>query len=59
VAERFPLKDRAFHEKVRQGFIDIAAREPARCVVIDATGDVDAVHQSVLAAVRERLTSKV
>jgi dTMP kinase len=56
---RFERKDRAFHEKLRQGFLDIAAREPARCVVIDATGDVDAVHQSVLAAVRERLTSKV
>jgi dTMP kinase len=56
---RFERKDRAFHEKLRQGFLDIAAREPQRCVMIDATGDVDAVHQAVLAAVRERLTSKV
>jgi dTMP kinase len=56
---RFERKDRAFHEKLRQGFLDIAAREPKRCVMIDATGDVDAVHQAVLAAVRERLTSKV
>jgi dTMP kinase len=56
---RFERKDRAFHEKLRQGFLDIAAREPKRCVVIDATGDVDAVHQAVLAAVRERLTTKV
>jgi dTMP kinase len=56
---RFERKDRAFHEKLRQGFLDIAAREPKRCVMIDAAGDVDAVHQAVLAAVRERLTSKV
>jgi dTMP kinase len=56
---RFERKDRAFHERLRQGFLDIAAREPKRCVMIDATGDVDAVHQAVLAAVRERLTSKV
>jgi dTMP kinase len=56
---RFERKDRAFHEQLRQGFLDIAAREPKRCVVIDATGDVDAVHQAVLAVVRERLTSKV
>ena len=56
---RFERKDRSFHEKLRQGFLDIAAREPKRCVVIDATGDVDAVHRSVLAAVRERLTTTV
>jgi dTMP kinase len=56
---RFERKDRAFHEKLRQGFLQIATREPRRCVLIDATGDVDAVHQSVLAAVRERLTAKV
>ena len=56
---RFERKDRAFHEKLRQGFLEIATREPRRCVLIDATGDVDAVHQSVLAAVRERLTAKV
>jgi dTMP kinase len=56
---RFERKDRAFHEKLRQGFLQIATREPRRCVLIDATGDVDAVHQSVLAAVRERLAAKV
>jgi dTMP kinase len=56
---RFERKDRAFHEKLRQGFLQIATREPRRCVLIDATGDVDAVHQSVLAAVRERLTAKL
>jgi dTMP kinase len=52
---RFERKDRGFHEKLRQGFLDIACGEPQRCAVIDATADVDAVHQAVLAAVRERL----
>ena len=52
---RFERKDRAFHEKLRQGFLDIARREPRRCVVIDATGDIETVHRAVLAAVRERL----
>lgn len=56
---RFERKDRSFHERLRQGFLDIAGREPARCVVIDAEADPDAVHRVVLAAVRERLGVKV
>ncbi len=56
---RFERKPRAFHEKLRQGFLDIARREPQRCAVIDAAGDVDAVHQAVLAGVRERLQVKI
>ncbi len=56
---RFERKDRAFHEKLRQGFLDIARREPRRCVVIDAAGGIDGVHQAVLAAVRERLKAKL
>lgn len=52
---RFERKDRQFHERLRQGFLEIARREPQRCVVIDAAAEADAVHQAVLAAVRERL----
>jgi dTMP kinase len=47
--------DQAFHEKLRAGFLAIAATEPQRCVVIDASGDVDAVHRAVIAAVAARL----
>jgi dTMP kinase len=56
---RFERKDHAFHEKLRQGFLEIARREPGRCVVIDAAGSIESVHQAVLAAVRERLRAKV
>jgi dTMP kinase len=56
---RFERKDRAFHEKLRRGFLEIARREPQRCVVIDAAPGVDVVHEAVLAAVRERLKVKV
>jgi len=56
---RFERKDRAFHEQLRQGFLEIARRETQRCVVIDAALDVDIVHEAVLAAVRERLKVKV
>lgn len=56
---RFERKDRAFHEKLRQGFLDIARREPRRCAVIDASASVATVHQAVLALVRERLKAKL
>lgn len=52
---RFERKGRDFHEKLRQGFLAIAASEPKRCVVIDARGAADAVHRAMLEAVRERL----
>ncbi len=52
---RFERKGSAFHERVRQGFREIARCEPARCVVIDANRDANAVGAAILTAVRERL----
>jgi dTMP kinase len=56
---RFERKDRAFHERLRQGFLDIARREPQRCVVIDAAAPPDLVEAQALAALRERLQAPV
>ena len=44
-----------FHVRVRSGFLEIAAREPKRCVVIDATGTVDAIAGAIADAARDRL----
>jgi dTMP kinase len=52
---RFESKGLEFHERLRRGFLDIAARHPERCVVIDAEGDQDAVEARVRAAVEARL----
>jgi len=54
-SNRYERMDRDFHARLRQGFLDIAAREPRRCAVIDAAGDADGVAGSIRAAVRERL----
>lgn len=43
-----------FHRRVRDGFLDIARREPARCRVIDARGTVEAVQAALRHAVVER-----
>jgi dTMP kinase len=44
-----------FHARVRSGFLEIAAREPKRCVVFDATGTVDAIAGAIADAVKDRL----
>jgi len=54
-ADRFERLDTAFHERLRQGFRQIAADHPERCVLIDASGDQGSVHRAVLAAVAARL----
>jgi dTMP kinase len=53
--DRYERMDVAFHERLRQGFLEIARREPARCVVIDAARGEDGVHAQIIAAVRDRM----
>jgi len=52
---RFEAKGPAFHQRLRERFLQIAATEPGRCVVLPAEGDVDAVEARIWAAVSERL----
>jgi dTMP kinase len=59
VADRFERLDRDFHERIRRGFRQITADNPARCVLIDALGDPQRVHQAALAAVEQRLSVQV
>lgn len=53
--DRYERMDVAFHERLRQGFLEIAGRNPLRCVVIDAARGEDEVHAQIIAAVRERM----
>jgi dTMP kinase len=55
VDDRFERLDRAFHEKLRQGFRQIAVHDGARCVLIDGSNDPQTVHRAVLDAVQGRL----
>jgi dTMP kinase len=52
---RFESKGVAFHTRLREAFRAIAAAEPERCVLIDATGAMDAVAAAVWRAVEDRL----
>lgn len=51
---RFESKGLAFHQRLRDGFRDIARRHAGRCVLIDADGTEDEVAVRVAAAVAER-----
>ncbi|MCR4379306.1 MAG: dTMP kinase [Rhodospirillales bacterium] len=53
--DRYERMGREFHERLRQGFLDIAQKEPERCALIDATGDIGAVAMAVAAEVSHRL----
>ena len=53
--DRYEGLDGAFHERLRQGFREIAEREPHRCVLIDGSGAVESVQAAIQACVAERL----
>ncbi|MDP6786156.1 MAG: dTMP kinase [Rhodospirillales bacterium] len=53
--DRYERMGRDFHQRLRDGFLDIAGREPGRCAVIDARAAVDEVQAAIHAVVRQRL----
>ena len=54
-ADRIEAEPLDFHERVRSRFLALAAREPARYAVLDATQPREVVHDEVWAAVSGRL----
>jgi dTMP kinase len=45
----------AFHERVRQGFLELAAASPERYCVLDSTATIDETQQRVRTKALERL----
>jgi dTMP kinase len=54
--DRLDAETSAFHELVRQGYLDLAAAEPQRWIVLDATRSQDDLEQLVWELVRSRLS---
>ena len=57
-ADRFGREEIAFHERVRDGYRSLAAREPGRWLVLDASQPPEAVAEAIwrrVALLRERL----
>jgi dTMP kinase len=53
--DRFDFESSAFHTAVRNGFLELARREPERFAVIDASASKEEVTQSILEAIHARL----
>ncbi|MDN4593440.1 dTMP kinase [Polycladomyces subterraneus] len=49
LVDRIEQKGQAYHERVREGFLRLAAAEPQRYVVVDATDSEDRVFERIRA----------
>ena len=58
LADRMENEKLAFHERVRQGYLRLAAAEPARFVVLDGTKPEDELAQRVREMVLSRWQSR-
>jgi dTMP kinase len=52
--DRFEREALDFHTQLREGFVSIALHEPERCVMVDALGSAQQVHERMIAAMEAR-----
>ena len=51
---RFETKGLLWHQKLRQGYLEIAKQEPERCVVLNADQSIEDLHADIVRVVAER-----
>jgi len=51
--DRFELEPSSFHERVREGFLAIAAAEPGRVKVVDGSREISLIHKEICAIMEE------
>lgn len=51
---RFETKGLLWHQKLRQGYLEIAKQEPERCVVLNADQSIEDLHADIVRIVAER-----
>lgn len=54
--DRFEKLGTSFHDRLRQGYLQIAKANPERCVVIDATRSIEQIAADLAKHVQERLS---
>jgi dTMP kinase len=54
---RMEQKQIEYHERVREGYLAMAAGEPERWVTIDATGDMESVQAAICAPIMRILAA--
>ena len=51
---RYENMDTQFHERVRTAFLEIAKREPLRCVVVDAQNTMNDTSRAIIHTIKQR-----
>ena len=58
-SDRLDAEDEAFHTRVRNGYLEMAAAEPERIRIINASASISETHERVMEVVTPFLESKV
>lgn len=53
--DRIDRRTADFHQRVRRGFLQLAADHPQRVAVIDASASKETIHAQIVALIKERL----
>jgi dTMP kinase len=56
--ERFELETLAFHQRVRDGYLQLAAHESGRFLTVSASGTIEEIADRIAVQVLERLALK-
>jgi dTMP kinase len=54
--KRFEGLGLEFHRRIRAGFQSLAAREPKRCVLVNAQKDIQLLHAEIIEIINQRLS---
>lgn len=57
--DRIERENTVFHERVRQGYLELAKKERGRIVVIDGRKNKESIQEEILSIIRRRFNLKV
>lgn len=57
-ADRMELESFAFHQKVKQGFLDVAKKEQNRYVIIDGEKSIEEIHEIIINHIKTLLEKR-
>ena len=52
-ADRLEQESMEFHKRVREGFLELAKKEPERFVVLDGNKSIDEIHNDVISIIKK------
>lgn len=56
---RYENMDVTFHQRLRDGFQQLALSEPERCILLDANQPIEAIHHFIITTINQRFGTKL